>query len=371
MSILYAPFFFAAHGLAKIFGLDAFGYSPVYKIGLLLSSFFYFFIGLIFLRRILKKYFSEKIVAVSLLTVVLGTNLLFYATGEATLTHVYNFSLINIFVWLTIQWYQNPAFLKLMVLGFLAGLITLVRPSNIIVLVFFFVYGVCSKETLLQRINLVFKKFNWFVLMGITFFIVWIPQMIYWWSITGHVFVNSYPDERFYWGNPHFIAGLFSYRSGWLVYTPVMFFALAGITILFKRLKEFSWAILIFMALATYIIVSWWCWWYGGFFGMRLFVDYYGILAIPLALIFTEIAKIKKHSFIIILFIVVLAVAQNIFFTEKYKSSSIHWDSTTKASFWHSFWHIKPQQGYWELLRRPDYQKALEGIDAYEDEPKK
>ena len=172
-------------------------------------------------------------------------------------------------------------------------------------------------------------------------------------------------------GNPHFIAGLFSYRSGWLVYTPVMFFALAGITILFKRLKEFSWAILIFMALATYIIVSWWCWWYGGFFGMRSFVDYYGNLAIPLALIFTEIAKIKKHSFIIILFIVVLAVAQNIFFTEKYKSSSIHWDSTTKASFWHSFWHIKPQQGYWELLRRPDYQKALEGIDAYEDEPKK
>jgi hypothetical protein len=182
--------------------------------------------------------------------------------------------------------------------------------------------------------------------------------------------VNSYPDEQFFWGNPHFIDGLFSYRKGWLLYTPVMIFALLGIPFLFKRLKEFSWAITIFISVATYIIVSWWCWWYGGSFGMRSFVDYYGILAIPMALFFTILWDYRKYSKIVVLNIVFLSLAQNYFFMEKYKRESLHYDSTTKASFWHSFWHLNPQNGYWELLEKPDYLRALEGIDAIAPENK-
>lgn len=364
MSILYSPFFLISHGIAKLSGGDTYGFSPIYKIGLLASAVFYLFIGLLFLRSILRKYFSESITALTILTIVLGTNLLNYSTYDACMSHSYNFALINLFVWYTIEWYKSPKLFSIILLGLLSGLITLVRPSNIIVLIFFILYGVFSKETLKQRINLVFRKFHWFVFMGIAFFMVWVPQMLYWHSITGHWLVNSYPDERFFWGNPHFIDGFFSYRKGWLVYTPVMVFALVGIPFLFKKLKTFAWAISIFMLLATYIIVSWWCWWYGGSFGMRSFVDYYGILAIPMALIFTEIWKRRKYSRIIVFGIVLLSLVQNNFFLEKYKRSSIHYDSMTKAAFWNSFWHLRPQQDFWELLETPDYQKALEGIDA-------
>lgn len=365
MSMLYAPFFFGAHAMAKIMGLEAYGYSPIYKIGLLFSSLFYFFLGLFYLRKILKRYFGEQIVALTIIAIALGTNLIYYATIEATMSHVYNFGLINVFVWLTIRWFDKPPKLSsLMFLGFLSGLITLVRPSNIIVLFFFFLYGVYSFDTFTERFKLVFSKFHWFVLMGGVFFLVWIPQMIYWYSITGDLFVNSYPNERFYWDNPHFIYGLFSYRKGWLLYTPLMFFALLGIPFLFKQLKEFSWSIALFMLFSMYIIFSWWCWWYGGSFGMRSFIDYYGILAIPLALLFTQMWKYKKYFKVIVFSIVLFALVQNIFFVEKYKRSSLHWDSTTKASFWNSCWHLHPQQGYWGLLEKPDYQKALEGIDA-------
>lgn len=99
---------------------------------------------------------------------------------------------------------------------------------------------------------------------------------------------------------------------------------------------------------------------------MRSFIDYYGILAIPLATLLSEIWKYKKYSKVFVFSIVVFALAQNIFFIEKYKRISIHWDSTTKASLKHSFWHLHPQNGYWELLEKPDYQKALEGVDAIE-----
>lgn len=364
LSILYSPFFLISHGIAKLFFEEAYGYSPVYKVGLLVSSVFYFIIGLFFLRRILKKYFSEPIVAITIITIALGTNLLNYATYDACMSHLYNFSLINIFVWYTIKWYKSPRLTSLLFLGLLSGLIALVRPSNIVILIFFLAYGVYSKETLRERFRLIFSKFHWFLPMGVAFTLVWIPQFIYWWSITGHFLVNSYPDERFYWGNPHFIAGLFSYRKGWLIYTPVMVFALAGIVLLFKKMKEFSWATFIFIILATYIIVSWWCWWYGGSFGMRSFVDYYGILAIPMALLFSEIWRFKKQSKIIVLSIVVFFLIQNNFFLEKYKRGALHYDSMTKEAFWYSFWHLHPHSEYWDLLESPDYKKALEGIDA-------
>lgn len=370
LSILYSPFFFISHGLALISGDSALGFSPVYKIGLLCSAIFYLFIGLFFLRKILRNYFSEEITAITILTTVLGTNLLNYSTYDACMSHCYNFALITTFVWYTISWYKSPRLLSLFLMGLLAGLITLIRPSNIVVLFFFFIYGVYSKETLIQRVRLIFAKFHWFVLMALAFILVWIPQFIYWWSITGHFMVNSYPDEQFFWSNPHFIGGLFSYRKGWLVYTPVMLFALAGIGLLFKKMKEFSWATALFMVVSTYIIVSWWCWWYGGSFGMRSFVDYYGLLAIPMALFFTTVWEYRKYSKTVVLGIAILSLVQNYFFQEKYRRSSIHYDSTTKASFWHSFWHLNPQNGYWELLEKPDYKKALEGIDAIDRENK-
>lgn len=364
MSILYSPFFFISHGIAKILDLDAYGYSPIYKIGLLVGAVFYLFIGLFFLRRTLKLYFPETIVALTIVIVVLGTNLLNYATYDATMSHLYNFTLINVFVWYTIQWYKSPRLVSLLPLGLLSGLIALVRPSNIVVLVFFFMYGVFSKDTLQQRIRLIFTKFHWFAFMAVAFTIIWVPQFIYWYKITGHFVVDSYPDERFYWGNPHFIAGLFSYRKGWLLYTPVMAFALAGIVLLFWKAKEFSWTILIFMAIATYIIVSWWCWWYGGSFGMRSFVDYYGILAIPIALLFSELWRFRRQSKLIVLSIAFFALLQNNFFLEKYKRGALHYDSMSKAAFLNSFWHLRPQNGYWDLLETPDYEKALQGIDA-------
>ena len=57
LSILYSPFFFTAHLLAPIFGEVRDGFSAIYQFFLVLSALFYVMIGLIFLRRILLKYF--------------------------------------------------------------------------------------------------------------------------------------------------------------------------------------------------------------------------------------------------------------------------------------------------------------------------
>lgn len=200
--------------------------------------------------------------------------------------------------------------------------------------------------------------------MGIAFFIVWIPQFLYWKYTTGSFLFYSYTSERFFFNHPHFIDGLFSYRKGWLVYTPIMILALIGIPFLFIKLREFSCAITVFTILNLYIVFSWWCWWYGGSYGMRALIDFYGMLAIPSAVLFNEAKKWKKLVFVTLIGIAFLCTVQNLFNIRKYETGAIHWDSMTKEAYWFNFWHKYPQSGYWELLQRPDYDKARQGIDA-------
>lgn len=362
MSYIYLPFFAAGHVTAKITGAEAYGYSVPYKFFLLMGGLVYLAIGVIFLRKILLRYFSDKITAIAILAVTLGTNLAYYASPENTMTHIYNFALFNIFIWGTIRWFEKPGLWRLFLLGALAGLITLIRPSNIFVLLIFFLYNVYSVETLKERVQLVFKNFGWFLLMLLAFLLVWLPQFIYNLHFTGELLFYSYTDERFFFGNPQILDGLFSYRKGWLLYTPMMLISLAGIALLFKSRKEFSWMITVFMALNIYVIFSWWCWWYGGSFGQRSFIDYYGLLAIPLALVLAELANFRKWAYYLMMSFVFLLLAFNLFQTEKYLKSSIHFADMTKAAYWNSFWHVRPQPGFYDLLETPDYDLAKKGI---------
>src|SRR6185436_10253555 len=118
-------------------------------------------------------------------------------------------------------------------------------------------------------------------MMAVLGILIFLPQLFYWKHQTGSWFFNSYLNEHFYFNNPHVFYGLFSFRKGWLVYTPIMFFALAGLYTLFKTMKEFFYPVLILFLLYIYVAFSWWCWWYGGSYGQRALIDIYPFLAVP------------------------------------------------------------------------------------------
>ncbi len=67
------------------------------------------------------KYFSEFVTALSILTVTIGTNLYYYATIEGTMSHVYSFSLIAIFIYLTVKWYEKPMLKTICLIGLLVS----------------------------------------------------------------------------------------------------------------------------------------------------------------------------------------------------------------------------------------------------------
>lgn len=368
LSMLYAPFFFIAHPWALLAGEDAGGYSWPYSLMLVLSCVFYLWLGLFYLRKLLLRYYSEKVTASVLVAVVFGTGLFYYSTAYAPMPHTYNFALFAIFIHLTMKWYQNPRLKETVLTGLLLGLITLIRPTNILIGLIFLFWNVVDLASLRARFTFLFSKLPALLTMGFFAALVWLPQFAYWKHVTGSWLYYSYGNERFYFLSFNFLKGLFSFRNGWLVYSPVMILALFGVLFLRRYARELLVPVLLFSSLNIYLLLSWWCWWYTGF-GNRAMIDSGAVLAFPLAAYLTygsDKEKILPRMLMVGIF--VLFTIRGAFHTVQYHYNALHYNSGTINSFWHNFFRVKPDQKYWELLREPDYDKAVLGVDAYLDQ---
>ena len=284
------------------------------------------------------------------------------------MSHSYNFALITLFVWLSIQWHNKPKIVNSTLIGLLIGLIVLIRPTNILVVIIFLLYRVSSLNDLKDKLKLFLSKYYLILIILLAFVLVWIPQLLYWKAVSGQYFYFSYQGERFFFGNPQILKGLFSYRNGWLIYTPLMSMALVGLFFIYKNQKAFFWPIMIYSILSIYVITSWWCWWYVGY-GNRAFIDLYGVMAIPFAAFMSWIFEKKQWLRTVTISIILLFVSLNLFQTYQYYKGYIQFDSMSKAAYWDVFLKADPKNSYWGLLEKPDYKKALEGI--YENHPPK
>jgi len=361
LAVLYAPFFLVANGLAGPLGYPPDGFSDPYRFALILSSVFYATLGFWFLLKLLRKYFARNAIAISLLAIGLGTNLYFYTTIEPPMSHAYSFFLYAAFMYVVDSWVVKPSWGNSALVGLIGGLIILVRPSNGIIFILFPLWQVDSVSAIISRLKLFMYKSLKLVLIALIACLVFVPQIIYWKYVTGDYFYYSYGVERFFFNDPAFLQGLFSYRKGWLVYTPVMTFALIGIIVLFFRHRKFFWPVAVFTFLNLYVIWSWWCWWYGGGFGQRALIESYAVLSIPLAA-FTKYIFEKKLVFrISFLIIIACLISLNIFQTRQYYKGTIHWDAMNKKTYWDSYFRLKIRPGFYDMVENPDYKAALKG----------
>lgn len=361
LSVLYAPFFFIAHSIAQITDLNANGYSEIYSKFLCFAGLFYGLLGLFILSKILLQFFNDKIAALVILILAFGTNYFYYVTNEGEMSHSFSFFLFSLFFYFSLQWNNNQSIKNTIALGLTGGLIILVRPTNGVAFLVPILFGIYNLNTLKSAYNLFIK--NWFKLLiiGLIVFLIFLPQLLYWKFATGKFLFYSYGNEGFFFSKPQIINGLFSFRKGWLIYTPIMVFALIGMPMLFLKIKESFYAITIFFVVNMYIIFSWWSWWYGGGFGARPLIESYVFLSIPLAVfidfMFKQIKPVK-YIFGVLIF---LLLSLNLFQTWQYRRTIIHWDSMTKEAYWAVFGKQHFPDNYKDLIQTPDYQKALKG----------
>lgn len=364
LSLMYLPFFLIIHYPLTWMGVHSDGFTAPYQLALILSSVFYFAVGLLFLRRILARYFSRTTTAITLFAVVMATNLFYYVTDEPAMSHVYNFALITLFLYQTIRWHEKPALISSVCLGLIAGLIALIRPTNILVVIVFLFWNVDSFSSLKIKVSLLVSKYRMLLIMIAAAILVWLPQMIYWKYVTGQFLYFSYGDKgKFFFSNPQVINTLFSYRKGWLLYTPVMIFSFVGLYFLWKKYRNLFWPVVTFTLVNIWVISSWWLWWYGGSYGLRAYIDSYSIAALPFAA-FVAWAFEKRHLLVKsgILLLLSLFTAHNFFQIEQYHTGAIDYVSMTKEAYWASFGHIKQVPGFPNLLSYPDYKSAEKGI---------
>ena len=364
LSYLYAPFFAIGHVSSLISDKhEPDGYSEPYHTALQFSTYIYFLISLVLLMKILRNYFSDRITALTLFAIAAGTNLFYYITYSAAMPHGYNFFLIILFIFYLEKWIDKINIKYTIILGLVAGLIALIRPTNIVVLFLVPLWKVGSINDFKERINLLLKKWPLIVLMALAFILVWVPQFAYWKCVSGKIFYFTYGErsDQFFWGNPQIWKILFSYEKGWFVYTPMMLLAVIGFWFLHRRKLKLSTPVTLYVVLMVYILSAWWCWWYGGSFGQRSMIDFYGLMAIPLAAFFEWIFNKKWLKYFAVVLVAWL-VFFNQFNIKQYRNQSISYWWMNKEGYWENFLKVKPTCKYWNIAMHPNYKIARLGI---------
>ncbi len=340
MSFLYAPFFFIAHLIAELLGYPADGLSLPYQITLSIGGLIYAIIGLIYFSKVLRHFFDQKVTSIVLILIFFGTNYFQLTIFDGTLlSHNFLFMLYSILIYFTIKFYQDFKLKNTVIIGFTAGLITLVRPSEGICILIPLLWCNSSENYFTSKIKLLKTQFLPLVLASVCFLIMLLPQLIYWKSVTGHYLFYSYtnPGEGFDFFFPHTYNFLFSFRKGWFIYTPLILFAFTGLYFLYKKNKALSISIFSFILLDIYICSSWSNWWYaGGSFSSRSLVPIYSLLAIPLGFLIEKItlSKQKKSLFYPVFGFFILL---NLFQTWQFENGIISKERMTKAYYFSIF----------------------------------
>jgi hypothetical protein len=308
VALMISPFFVATHYITKLFNIPQYwGFAPIYHRMTGVAAIFYLVLGLWFLKRFLEYYLKEPAIYVVLLFLLFGTNLLYYSAAEPLMSHVYSFFLFSAYLFFMKKFMEpgkKTIWFLLMSLSF--ALIVLVRPVNMIVLPFFLLWDIDSKEAMIGRLKLVFHPRHVFPFLLILF-VVFIPQMVYWKYISGSYFFYSYGTESFSnWNHPYIAELWFSTLNGFFLYTPAAIFFIAGI--IYMTRKKIANGILLgsLFLFISYIFASWNSWFFGCSFGQRSFVEYYSFLALPFGVIIQHAIDRKQRLRYLFLWMVLL-----------------------------------------------------------------
>ncbi|MEY3199472.1 MAG: hypothetical protein RJA13_1430, partial [Bacteroidota bacterium] len=271
MSYFYAVFYFIGDLIAAWTGYATDGFSLPYQLSLVYGCMLYTLIGLLYFRKILREFFNENLTSITLLLIVLGTNYAHHMSLKNLETVNVLFMLSTILIWNTMQWHKTFQFKNLIWIGLSVAFMALVKPSEILFLLLPILWNVTNIATFKDKLKRISAHKVQFLVVILSCFLLAFPQLYYWHLKTGSWIYDTYknPGVGLDIFSPHIYDSLFSYRKGWLVYTPLMLFALSGLYFVHKNNKKIFPAVSISLFVSSYIVFSWTEWWYGAGFSNR------------------------------------------------------------------------------------------------------
>jgi hypothetical protein len=331
VAVMQSPLFAAAHLLTRWTNLSPDGFTLYYQHAVGLSGLLWTVAGLVVLRRVLRRHFSDGITTATLAVIFLGTNLYHYATFDSSYSHPYSFFLFAAFLDLTEQWYGQPGQSTSFLLGLVAGLIVITRHTNALFLLFLPLYGVNGIAALRDRAVFLADRIRQVAIIAVTATIVIAPQLVIYYRATGHALVSSYGDLGFDFAAPRVAQVLFSVQKGVFFWSPLLLTGCVGLAWLARSrdsARAFVLPAVLFLTVNTYLIASWWDWQFGGSYGHRGFVDSLPIFAIGIAA-FLSRCSARPGLLRTVTVVVVVAVALNLFQMMQYWNHVLPFSDTT------------------------------------------
>lgn len=347
-AMIMAPAFFIAHAYALADGsYVADGFSTPYQLGLVIYAFILFFLGLYYLRRVLLMYFDEWITFFLILSVGLGTNIFHLLINNTVSPHVFLFAFYSVLLYLIPKWYGSGKIKYLFWISLIFSVQMLNRPNEIIVGLLILFWDVGSKKELKNRLAFLSDHFKQILSVLPIGIIVVGVQLIYWKSTTGHYIFDSYSGEDFKFLSPYLKEFLFSFKKGWLVYTPIMLLLLPGLVTLAIERKGLLVPITLFTIFYIYVLSSWDCWWYAASFGQRSISQAYPVFLIPIGFLFNSI-KQKRLQSIAAKSFVFLCICLNLFQIWQEMNGILHTYRMSQEYYFASFFktEIVPKDFY-------------------------
>ena len=327
------PWFWGAHAYARLHGDPANGFSRPYQHSMMLAGLAYGLLGLWLLRKLLRRYFDDATTAWTLAGIGLGTNFFAYATYDAAMAHAVLFLWQAALLYCTARWHETYGRRWALGIGLFLGLAVLCRPTEILYVLVPLAWGITSAAALRQRGALLWHHAGQLALAAAVGAAVLSLQLLFWHATSGHWLLYSYGNEHFDFLRPHIIDGLFSFRKGWLLYTPLVLLMLLGLGAAWRRVPAAVAPMLLLLPVLIYITFSWGEWWYGGGFSARPLVSVYPLLALPLAAL---LAQARQGRGRVLRLAVLLCIALNLWQTWQY-AAGILFNSNTEESYRRNF----------------------------------
>ncbi|MGB1004221.1 MAG: glycosyltransferase family 39 protein, partial [Salibacteraceae bacterium] len=355
MAILYLPFFLLGGLGAILFDFPLDGFSWPFQMAINMGSILYSLLGIWYLAKVLNHFFSWKVSSLVLLLLTLGTNYMVHVTmyGQNAMSQNYLFTGYAIMLWLTITWHKRPTLKNSIGIGVLGGLMTLSRPTEIVVFLIPLLWNVWSWESLVSKAKFLQDHYYKVIVMVVIVGLIGSLQLIYWKIFTGSFLYNSYGNnagEGMELLSPYLNKFLFSFRKGWLVYTPMMLFSIAGIIAIWKKNRFIFFSLLGFLLVNVYFISSWSNWWYAQSFSQRAMVSSYPVMAVGLGYFLVWLKDQETGLKVFISFLILIALGLNVFQTAQFNRGIIDGDRMTKEAYLASFGKLTKPDDYDRLL---------------------
>jgi hypothetical protein len=357
VAILEIPFFLAGHLAAGILGYKTDGFSPPYQWAIAIGALFYFVVTLIFLRKVMLKFFDDITTAITLILLCLASNMIQYVSIDSAQSHSYILPLYALILYTTIKWHEKPKIIWALLTGYIIGLATISRPTEAVMLFIPLLWNTHSKESSKEKWSLFYNHKSQLFTTALGGFIGILPQLLYWKYATGSFVYDV--GSKWDFLTPH-LRVLVGWEKGWFIYTPVTIFFMIGM--FFIRRFPFKNAVLTFCLLNIYIIISWHIWRYGGSYSTRALVQSYPVFALPFAAFISKVSQTKWRYGFYVLGLYLLFV--NLFQIRQYNDTILHYDDMNRKYYCSIYLNSHPTPLDMSLLDTPEILKSEKGYTS-------